>query len=104
MNFLSWKMDIITIHYLLQLGDVFPSQIRVFPCWTVISVRTAVWGWGGQYTHEGSGRQRAGCRLALDVGGGKVCPGSGLLLSALAGQHHAGQRELSPSSGARAGR
>ena len=47
-----------------------------------------------------------GSPLDLNVGGGKACAGSGRLLSVLAGQHHAGQRELSPYSGAgaRAGR
>ena len=56
--------------------------------------------WRGRYTHEGSGRERAACRRDLDVGGGKACAGRGRQLSALAGQNHAGQRELSPSSGA----
>ena len=59
-----------------------------------------------RHTHEGSGRERAACRRDLDMGRGKACAGSGRRLSALAGQHHVGQRELSPSSGAgaRAGR
>ena len=52
-------------------------------------------GIGEGVTHEGSGRERAGCRRDLDVGGGKACAGSGRRLSAAAGQHHAGQRELS---------
>ena len=56
--------------------------------------------WRERYTQEGSGRERATSRLDLDVGGGKACAGSGRRLSVLAGQHHAGQRELSPSSGA----
>ena len=45
-------------------------------------------------------RLQGQCRLDLDVGGGKACAGSGRRLSALAGQHHAGQRELLPSLGA----
>ena len=46
--------------------------------------------------------ERAGCRRDLHVGGGKACAGTVLLrrLSALAGQHHEGQHELSPSLGA----
>ena len=51
----------------------------------------------------GSGREWARCRWDLHVGGGKACAGSGRLLSVLAGQDHAGQRELSPSFRARAG-
>ena len=54
--------------------------------------------WLGRYTHEGSGRERAGCRRDVDVGGGKACAGSGRRLSALAGQQHAGQFELSEKS------
>ena len=45
-------------------------------------------------------RERADCRRDLDVSEGKAYAGSWRRLSALAGQHHAGQRELSPSSGA----
>ena len=58
------------------------------------------WRWRGRYTHEGIWPERAACRRDLDVYRGKACPGSGRRLSALAGQHRAGQRELSPSSGA----
>ena len=68
------------------------------------------WGWRWHYTHECSRRVRARWRdRRTGMCGRKAGPGSGPasghLQRAPAVRHHAGQRELSPSSsaGARAG-